>query len=100
MDAIQSQSVRSQNYQIMVSRRVAGTEVCTPTYNLVAGVIDDDSPVSGKRTGPTLLKKRLVCLARLNPIIGIFEVLRQRTSLIYFSRTLAEMPLTTIPDMF
>jgi hypothetical protein len=30
----------------------------------------------------------------------MFEVIRQPTSLIYFSRTLAEMPLTTIPDMF
>jgi hypothetical protein len=84
----------------VISRWVAGAEVCASTYNLVAGVVDDDSPVSGEGTGSTLLKKRLVCLATLSPILRMFEVIRQPTSLIYFSRTLAEMPLTTIPDMF
>lgn len=100
VDARYSQSVRIQNYQIMISRWVAGTEVCTPTYNFIAGVVDNDSPVSGEGTRSTLLKKRLVCLATLSPIFEVFEVIRQPTSLIYFSRTLAEMPLTTIPDMF
>ena len=84
----------------MISRWVASTEVCTPTYNFVAGVVDDDSPISGEGTRPTLLEKRLVCLVTLSPVLEIFDVARQPTSLIYFSRTLAEMPLTTIPDMF
>jgi len=57
----------------MILRWVASTEICAPTYNLIAGVVDDDSSVSGEGTGSTLLEKRLVCLARLSPNLEIFK---------------------------